>query len=71
MDKTPYQPAHKILVLIAYAQMPLLNTYDDVSSEARGLIFCSSLHLYPYFVYSSRDGSGVSVHMGFDPGQCS
>ena len=41
---------HGISVLITYAQMPLVNTHADVSSEARGLNFGLSLHLHPYFV---------------------
>ena len=49
------------IVLIPYAQVPLINTYADVTSGL-GLIFGLSLHLYPYFiVYSSSTGSGVSL----------
>ena len=28
---------HKILALIAYAQMPLINAHDEISSDFRGL----------------------------------
>ena len=36
-----YCPAHDILVLIAYAQMPSLKIHADVSSGARGLHLCA------------------------------
>ena len=36
---------------------PLANARADVYSEARGLNFSLSLHLHPYFVYASREGS--------------
>ena len=44
---TIYEPAHKILVLIAYAQMSLINTYGDVTRAVRGINFGLSLHLLP------------------------
>ena len=45
-----YQPAHGILVLIAYVQKPPLNTHVYVSSCARKLIFGLSLQFLPNFV---------------------
>ena len=50
------------LVLIAYAQEPPLNAHAEVSSSARCLNFGLGLHLYPYFMYASSEGSGESVH---------
>ena len=47
------KPAHNILVIIAYVQIPLINTHADVSSRARGLIF----------VYASSKGSGKCVQI--------
>ena len=47
-----YEPAHTILVLIAYVEMPLIKAHADAFSGARGLIFGLS-HLHPYFVYVS------------------
>ena len=38
---------------------PLINAYTDVSSEARGLNFDLSLHLHPYFMHASNEGSGT------------
>ena len=43
--------------------MPLINAHADATREARGLKFGLSLHLHPYFVYASTEGSGESVHM--------
>ena len=57
-----YLSVHEISVLMAYAQMPLINAHTDVSSQTRGLIFHLSLHICPYFVYASSEGSNVSVH---------
>ena len=51
-------PAHEVLLLIAYAQMPLLNAHADNSSEARSLNFGLSLRLQLYFIYASSEGSG-------------
>ena len=61
LDKTSYRPSHKILVLIEHGQLPLKNTYPDVSSKARGLFLGQSLHLHPYFVYASSEGPGNSA----------
>ena len=46
--------------------MPLIKAHAEVSSEARGLNFCQSLHLHPYFMYASSAGSGGSAHMPVD-----
>ena len=56
-------PAHEIWVLIAYAQMSLINVRANLSSGAKGPIFGMSLHLQPYFAYVSSEGSGESVHV--------
>ena len=48
---------------MAYAQTPLMNAHTDVFSGDRGLKFGLSLHLYPYFLYASSEGSGESAHM--------
>ena len=56
------EPAHGTLVPIAYAQKPRFNTHADVPSRARGLKFGLSLHLHPYFMFSSSKGSGESAH---------
>ena len=58
--KTKYQN-HDILARIAYAQTPQLNAHAEVFSGARGLNFGLSLHLHPYFVYASSEGSGESA----------
>ena len=44
-----------------------LNACADVSRGARGLKFGLCLHLHPYFVYTSSEGSGESVqtHLSF------
>ena len=54
---------HKILVLIACAQMPPLNAHADFSSRARGLIFVIPVRLFliPYFVFARSEGSGRST----------
>ena len=51
-------PMHEILVLIAFAQIPHLNTYADVTCKARGSLFSLSLHLHPYSVHVSSKASG-------------
>ena len=58
-----YEPANELTVLIAYAQMPLINAHTDASSRARGQNFDQSPHPYPYFVYAKREGSGESALM--------
>ena len=50
-------------MLIAHAQMSLVNTHADLSSKARGLNFSLNLHLHPYFVYVRSIGPGKSVHV--------
>ena len=45
------------------AQMHLLNAIADVSSKARGLISDPNLHLHPYFVFASSEGSCESARM--------
>ena len=57
------KPVNKILVLIAYVKMPLINVNGDISSIARDLKFGLSIHLHPYFVYAISEGSGDSAHM--------
>ena len=42
--------------------MHLINAHADVSTKARGLKFSLRLHLQPYFVYKSSEGSSKSVH---------
>ena len=49
-------------MLIAYAQVPLINAHVDISSKARGLHFGLCIHLLLYFVYASSEGSGESAH---------
>ena len=46
-------------ISLSCKQKPTINTHADVSSGTRGLNFCLSLHLYPYFVYASSLCSGV------------
>ena len=55
-------PVHGILILISHAGKPHLKAHVDVSSGASDLNFGPSLHLHPYFVYSSSEGS-VSLHI--------
>ena len=50
-----FWPVHEILVPIWNVQKP---PYADISSGARGLNFGLSLHLHPYFVFVSCEGSG-------------
>ena len=50
-------------VLITHAEMPLNNAHADVSKEARALIFCLILHLFPYLMHASSEDSGESAHM--------
>ena len=45
-----YGPAHDILVLIAYVQIPNLNSHTWVYSKARGLNYGLRFHPHPYFV---------------------
>ena len=43
------------------AKMPPLNIHTAVSRKARGLNFGMSLHLHPFFVNVSSQGSGKPV----------
>ena len=58
-----YKPAHKILVLVPYSQIPPLNADDDVSRKAQGPTFGLSLLLLSYLLYARRGDSGETVHM--------
>ena len=46
-----------------YVQKPHLKARADISSGAKGLYFGVTLHLHPYFVKASSEGSGVSGRM--------
>ena len=50
-------------VLIAYAQIPLINAYTDVPCGNRGLHVGLSLHRHPYFVCACSEGESESAHM--------
>ena len=52
----------KKLIAILCLNILLNWPYDDMSSKARGLNFGPSLHLHPYFVDASSEGSGESAH---------
>ena len=51
---------HKTLEMIECAQRHIVNFHADISSEARSLSIGLILHLQPYFVYESCEGSGES-----------
>ena len=54
------------MVIIAYAQKPTINAHNDVfSSRARGLNISLRLHLYPYSMFASSEGSGESAQIAF------
>ena len=55
--------SHENLILIAYAQMLILNVHADVSKEASGLNIDVILHPHLYFVYASSECSGESQYM--------
>ena len=56
-----YRPTHEILLLIAYAQKPSLNTHADTSGKFRGLICGRRLSIPCYFVYErSQDSDATS-----------
>ena len=40
-----------------------LKAHADLSSKARGLNFGPRIHLHPYDVYTSSEGSGKSAHL--------
>ena len=49
--------------LICAQTLPFI-TNADASSRDRGRsIFCLNLHLHPYIVYASTEGSGASAHL--------
>ena len=50
------------LFVVFIAEHPL-NAHADLSSEAKGLNFCLSLHLQPFFEYASCEGSGESARL--------
>ena len=54
---------HKLSVFIEYEQMSLVNADANVSREVRGVILGQNLHLHPYFVHASSEGSGKSANM--------
>ena len=58
-----YGPEHESLVLIAHAQTSPLNSHAGESSRSRFLNCSLILHLHPYFVYASSEGSVESAHM--------
>ena len=64
MSPSLYDKAPEMLIGIAYAQKPHFNTNADVSRGAIGLNFGPSIHLLPYFVYVSSEGSGEPAHFG-------
>ena len=53
----------EILALTAHAQKPPLNAYSDVSSGTRSLNFGLGLHLHPYFMHASSEGSDETAHV--------
>ena len=64
LSVSTYGPDHDILVLIAYSQMPLINTTMLTYLAKLGLLnFGRSLHLHAYFGYASNEDSGESAHM--------
>ena len=48
---------------IAYALNYTLSAHADISSGYAILNYGFGLHLHPYFVYASSDGSGESAHL--------
>ena len=56
-----FRPILENSVLITYAHNPHVNTHSDVSNKATGLNFGLSLHLHPYFVKVSSEGSGKTA----------
>ena len=47
-------------MIIALGQIPPINSHIDVTSNAQDLNFGHSLHLHPYSVIASSEGSGES-----------
>ena len=60
---TTSEPEHKILVFIAYAQIPLINAYTDVPCGNSGLHVGLSLHRHPYFACACSEGSSEYAHI--------
>ena len=58
-----YGPAQENLVPIAYAQVNHLDTHADLPRGTICLKMSLGLHLHPYFVYASSEGSGESARM--------
>ena len=56
-------PAHEILALITYAQMPPLNVHAYIASQARSLDFGQNLYQHPYVLYMRCEGSGETVSL--------
>ena len=54
------RPAYGIAVPIAYTHLPLMYAVSEVSSWATALFIYMSLHLYPYFISTSINGSDLS-----------
>ena len=55
---------HSPIVFSIYcSQVPSLNAAAKVSSQALDIKFGLSLHLHPFFVYVSSEGSGESAHL--------
>ena len=48
---------------LSHLRKPSIKHHADISSRTRGPNFGTSLHLHPYFVYASSEGSGEYVHM--------
>ena len=60
--KDQTKQTNKILMLLAYAQMPLIHTHADVSSKDRCLIIDMSLNLHPHCMYT-RNKFLASLHI--------
>ena len=57
---------HKLLVLIAYAHLPLISDHVDVTSRTGDLIYDMSLYQYPYFVYSRAEMTMANLYICAD-----
>ena len=56
-------PDHGIMVVSTNAQKSLLNSCSGVSSRAGGLDCVLGLNVNPYYVNSSNERYGKSVHL--------
>ena len=63
LNNAEYGLVHDTLESNAYTQMPLINNHVDVFSELRRLQFRLDLHIHPYFVYESSEGSSESAYI--------